>query len=168
MIPVIAKSAITKTLSSPIIQKTLIIGGVVVIAYLFSKKIGRFLNKNIKNIQENIDYNKELDKSKESYPKTQYKNFADAIQKAFDPIGIAGGTDEDTIYNVMRKLKTNNDWLLLNKAYGIRKYEDFTYVPWGENYEFNMVEAINFEDENAEMRNKINAILKSKNLKYRM
>ena len=163
MIPVIAKS-----LSKPIIQKALIVGGVVVIAYLFSKRIGRFFNKNIKDIQEDIDYNKELDKSKESYPKTQYKNFADSIEKAFNPYGYGYGTDEESIYNVMRRLKTNNDWLLLNKAFGVREYIDYSLNPFGTTYNFNMVEMINYEDEGAEMRNKINAILKSKNLKYRM
>jgi len=163
MIPVIAKS-----LSKPIVRKALIVGGVVVIAYLFSKRIGRFFSKNIKDIQEDIDYNKELDKSKESYPKTQYKNFADAIEKAFSPYGYGYGTDEASIYNVMRKLKTNNDWLLLNKAFGVREYIDYSFNPFGTTYNFNMVEMINYEDEGAEMRNKINAILKSKNLKYRM
>ena len=163
MIPVIAKS-----LSKPIVRKALIVGGVVVIAYLFSKRIGRFFNKNIKDIQENLDYNKELDKSKESYPKTQYKNFADGIEKAFNPYGFGYGTDEKTIYDVMRKLKTNNDWLLLNKAFGVREYIDYSFNPFGTTYNYNMVEMINYEDEGAEMRNKINAILKSKNLKYRM
>ena len=163
MIPVIAKS-----LSKPIIQKALIVGGVVVIAYLFSKKIGKFLNKNIKDVRENLDYSKELDKTKESYPKTQYNNFADTIEKAFNPYGAGYGTDEETIYSVMRKLKTNNDWLLLNKAFGVREYIDYSYNPFGTTYNMNMVEMINFEDEGAEMRNKINAILKSKNIKYRM
>jgi hypothetical protein len=163
MIPVIAKS-----LSKPIVRKALIVGGVVVIAYLFSKRIGRFFNKNIKDIQENLDYNKELDKSKESYPKTQYKNFADTIEKAFSPYGYGYGTDEEAIYSVMRKLKTNNDWLLLNKAFGVREYIDYSFNPFGTTYNYNMVEMINYEDEGSEMRNKINAILKSKNLKYRM
>jgi len=158
----------TEILKKPIIKKALIVGGVVVIAYLFSKRIGRFLNKNIKDIQENLDYNKELDKSKESYPKTQYKNFADAIEKAFNPYGFGYGTDEEAIYSVMRKLKTNNDWLLLNKAFGVREYIDYSFNPFGNTYNFNMVEMINYEDEGSEMRNKINSILKSKNIKYRM
>ena len=68
----------------------------------------------------------------------------------------------------MRRLKTNNDWLLLNKAFGVREYIDYSLNPFGTTYNFNMVEMINYEDEGAEMRNKINAILKSKNLKYRM
>jgi len=158
----------TEILKKPIVRKALIVGGVVVIAYLFSKRIGRFLNKNIKDIQENLDYNKELDNSKESYPKTQYNNFADAIEKAFNPYGFGYGTDEEAIYNVMRKLKTNNDWLLLNKAFGVREYIDYSFNPFGTTYNFNMVEMINYEDEGSEMRNKINAILKSKNIKYRM
>lgn len=158
----------TEILKKPIVRKALLVGGVVVIAYLFSKRIGRFLNKNLKNVQENLDYNKELDKSKESFPKTQYKNFADTIEKAFNPYGYGYGTDEETIYSVMRKLKTNNDWLLLNKAFGVREYIDYSINPFGNKFNFNLVEMINYEDENAQMRNKINAILKSKNIKYRM
>jgi hypothetical protein len=65
-------------------------------------------------------------------------------------------------------LKNNDDFLLLKNQYGIREYVDYTVNPFGTKYNFNMSQAINFEDEGSEMKNRINNILKVKGITYRI
>jgi hypothetical protein len=146
----------------PFIKPTLWILGVSVggfIAYNLitkGKRIGR-------QIKESSEFGKEQ-KEKLSYPKTQYKSWADSIEKSFYPTVFGIGTDEETIYSIIRKLKNNSDWLELQKAYGVRPYYQggFKYD------DYNLVESINIEDENAEMRNRINGILSTKKISYRI
>lgn len=120
------------------------------------KRIGR-------QIQEKSEFGKEQ-KQKLSYPKTQYKSWADSLEKAWYPTVFGFGTSEETVYSIIKKLKNNSDWLELQKAYGVRPY-----FQGGFKYDdYNLVESINIEDENGEMRKKINSILKSKNISYRI
>lgn len=150
-----------------------IIGGVIVaglgvgFAYVISKYVRKNIDAIIKKRQEGKEYTREQ-KGKLSYPPTQYKAWADGIKGAFDPYGTFGaGTDEDTIYNILRKLKNNDDWLQLQKDYGVRDYTDYTYNPFGTVTKINLVESLNNELSGGE-KNKVNEILKSKNITYRI
>lgn len=147
----------------------IVVGAVVVIgAVIIGKKFSSIINKFIKEVDEKGDIKKEI-KTKGTLPKTQYTDLANAIQKAFDPVGIFGaGTDENAIYGVFRLLNNNDDFLILKKEYGVRPYKDYTYNPFGETYNFNMPQAILFEDENSEMKNRINKILSIKGITYRI
>jgi hypothetical protein len=59
-----------------------------------------------------------IDTSKQSYPLSQYSQMAQKIEAAGHDIG----TDEESIYAVFRKIKSNKDFLLLKKAFGVRDY----------------------------------------------
>ena len=127
----------------------------------------KIIDSIIKKRQEGREYSKEQSGNL-SYPPTQYKAWADGIKGAFDPYGTFGaGTDEDTIYNILRKLKNNDDWLQLQKDYGVRDYVDYTYNPFGTVTKINLVESLNNELSGSE-KNKVNEILKSKNITYRI
>ena len=95
-----------------------------------------------------------------SYPQSQYPAFANIIETA----GFDVGTDEDAIYTVFRSLKNNADYLALTNAWGkpTRKIYD-----WGFGYDMTLPQFIRWEMDDSEVA-KINAILKSKTIKYRV
>lgn len=128
-------------------------------AYYFATHLSLF----VKNRKQISKYNKEI-KGKGTYPATQYDNWADAIEKAFYPYAFGVGTDEQTIYYIFDRLRNNNDFLLLSKAYGVRPY----YQGGFEYGKYNLPASINIEDEGGEMRAHINSILKIRGIKYRL
>ena len=111
-----------------------------------------------KNIEAELETEKK--KSALTYPLSQYSTFANIIETA----GFDIGTDEDAIYSVFRKLKNNADYLQLKKAWGSpnRKIYD-----WGFGYNMTLPQYIRWEMSNNEVK-KINAILQSKGIKYRV
>lgn len=128
-------------------------------AYYFATHLSLFL----KNRAQKSKYNKEI-KGKGTYPPTQYDNWADAIEKAYYPTVFGIGTDEDTILYIFDRLRNNNDFLLLLKAYGVRPY----YQGGFEYAKFNLPQSLAFEDDGAEMRNKINTMFKKRGITYRL
>jgi len=156
-----------KTSTRKIVSGIIVAGLGVGFAYVISGYIRKNIDSIIKKRKEGKEFEKEQT-GKLSYPPTQYKAWADGIQGAYDPYGTFGaGTDEDTIYNILRKLKTNDDWLQLQKVYGVRDYTDYTYNPFGSTSKINLVESLNQELGGSE-KNKVNQILKSKNITYRI
>lgn len=99
-----------------------------------------------------------------SYPATQYMAWADKLESAFEDFW---GTDEDAIYSILRKLKTNNDWLELNKAFGLRNYLDLYDEEFFLGKKVNLLRWFQLELDSKETA-KCNAILKSKGIKYRI
>ena len=140
------------------------IGGL--FAYGLYKLTSKELKEAIQKQKNKKIYEKEQDpKVKLSYPPSQYITWADKIEDAFN-VNFLDFTDEDAIYSIMRKLKTNNDWLELNKAYGLRSYYSAspTYL-FGK--DINMVKTLQEELDTSE-KNKVNAILKSKGITYKI
>jgi hypothetical protein len=151
-------------LRNNIIFGVVVVAGVIITTKFFKKQIANFIQKR----KEENELNKEI-KTKGTLPPSQYRDLADGIQKAFMPYESLGiGTDEAAIFNIFRMLKNNDDFLLLKNQYGIREYVDYTVNPFGTKYNFNMSQAINFEDEGSEMKNRINNILKVKGITYRI
>lgn len=147
----------------PLIKPALIVTGVTIGGLIAWKLIKRGFAFG-RQVQERSEFEKEKDTKKLTYPKTQYKAWADTLTEAWYQYPFGLGTVEETVYNIIRKLKTNNDWLELQKAYGVRPY----YYGGFKYDDFNLVEAITFEDEEGEMRKKINAIFASKGITYRI
>lgn len=58
-----------------------------------------------------------VDDDKLSYPMAQYGLWADALFQAMD----GWGTDEDAIFNVFSKMKTNNDLAQLQVSFGVKE-----------------------------------------------
>jgi hypothetical protein len=106
----------------------------------------------------------ELDEAKKktplTYPQSQYANFANIIETA----GFDLGTDEEAIYSVFRNLRNDADYLALATSWGkpTRKIYDF-----GRGYNVTLPQYIRWEM-NAKEAAKVNAILKSKKIKYRV
>jgi len=140
------------------------VAGGVAVAWGVSKvlKILRPEYKREQSEQKTIEGELETETKKTglSFPLSQYSAFANIIETA----GFDVGTDEAAIYNVFRSLKNNADYLQLAKAWGkpTRKIYD-----WGFGYDMTLPQFIRWEMDNKEV-SKINAILKSKNIKYRM
>lgn len=100
-----------------------------------------------------------------SYPTSQYSAWADAIANAI----YGAGTDEYTIVNIFKMLKNDTDYLKLIKAWGSPKrrvFPDF-FVFYDTGYLMTLPQALR-EDMSTFWINKINGILKSKKIKYRI
>jgi hypothetical protein len=151
-------------LRNQIILGVVVVAGVVITAKVLKKQIANFIQKR----KEANELNKEII-GKGTLQPSQYRDLANGIQKAFMPLESFGiGTDNTAIYNIFRMLKNNDDFLILKKTYGIRPYTDYTINPFGTTYQFNMQQAILYEDENSVMKDRINNILKVKGITYRL
>jgi hypothetical protein len=131
----------------------------------------KVLGKEIKDAiqkKKNIKlFEKEQDpKVKLTYKPSQYITWADKMQDAFQ-LNWFNATDEEAIYSILRKLKTNNDWLELMKSYGKRTYYDPTSASYIFGKDINLITALQLELDTAE-KNKANTILKNNGIKYRI
>ena len=129
----------------------------------------RILQKDLQNLinkrkNEKI-WDREIDENKKlTYKPSQYLTWADSLQAAFDP-GWLDGTDEETIYRILKKLKNNNDWLELQKAYGTREYSsNFTGFP---SKKITLVKALN-EELDGDEKKYINLIFANRKITYRL
>jgi hypothetical protein len=160
MLQIIAAARAAKPLVKPVlILSGLTIGGL--IAWKILRKGAAFGRQ----IKEGSEFEKEKTNEKTlSYPKTQYKAWADSLEAAWYEYPFGLGTVDETVYNIMRQLKTNNDWLELQKAYGVRTYYSGGFAAGN----YNLVETISAEDEGGEMRRQINLIFQKRGIKYRL
>ena len=140
----------------------------VAVAVLVAKKLKLFFNKQIQGLVQDQELKKEI-KGKGNFPPSQYRDWANGIADAFDPYGFGGaGTDEQAIYDILLKLKNNDDWLLLKQEYGVRPYKDYSEDIRGITKNLNMTEAILVEDEAGAMKKRINNILAFNKITYRI
>ena len=124
---------------------------ILVFKFLNTKKSS---NLDTSDIIEQENENSELQLS---YPLSNYNIMADQLQAAmFDT-----GTDEDTIYNVFKKLKNPKDLLQLIKSFGIRPYYVFGWNQGNYNLGQWLTEELNI----SEIQN-INSILRASNINY--
>jgi len=130
----------------------------------------RFIKSDAKkrNKQETKDVDNELEEAKKktklSYPLSQYQAFAKIIEIA----GQDAGTDEQAIYSVFMKLKNNADYLQLVKAWGVARQ---VYPEWilfySSGQKMSLQQFLRYEMDEKEIK-KINYILTSKGIKYRV
>lgn len=94
-----------------------VVGGV---GYLVYKLLQKAKQSQSSEAKQGKEVEKELEKetSKQTYPTSQYYQMANKIESAGHDIG----TDEESMYAVFRKIKTNRDFLMLQKAFGVRDY----------------------------------------------
>jgi len=102
----------------------------------------------------------EVAKTGLSYPGSQYLTFANVIETA----GFDIGTDEEAIYSTFRKLNNNADYLQLLSAWG---KPNRTIYDWGIGYDMTLPQYLRYEMGDDEI-NKINYILKSKGITYKV
>lgn len=130
----------------------------------------RFIKSDAKkrNKEESKDVENELEEAKKktklSYPLSQYQAFAKIIEIA----GQDSGTDEKAIYSVFLKLKNNADYLQLIKAWGVARQ---VYPEWilfySTGQKLSLQQFLRYEMDEKEIK-KINYILTSKGIKYRI
>ena len=133
----------------------------VILFKILKKDLQAFINqqKNKKIWDKEKDENVKL-----TYKPSQYLTWADSLQGAFDP-GWLDGTDEETIYRIFKKLRSNNDWLELQKAYGTRDYSsNFTGFP---SKKITLVKALN-EELDGDEKKYVNLIFANRKITYRL
>jgi hypothetical protein len=131
------------------------------------KVIGKEIKEAIQKKKNAKLFESEKDpKVKLTYKPSQYITWADKMQDAFQ-MNWLNATDEEAIYSILRRLKTNNDWLELMKSYGKRTYYDPTSASYIFGKDINLLTALQLELSTAE-KNKANTILKNNGIKYRI
>lgn len=136
--------------NNPIKSTAFLVGGIYVLREIFKTASN-------KDTADQVD--QELDQSGLSltYAISNYSLMADQLQSAmFD-----AGTDEDTIYQVMQKLKNPKDLLQLIKSFGLRTYYQFGW-PQGN---YNLGQWFQEELTSGE-KDKVNQILSANGINY--
>lgn len=131
------------------------------------KIVGKEIKDAIQKKKNKKMFENEQDpKVKLTYKPSQYVAWSDKIEDAMNANWL-DFTDEEAIYSIMRKLKTNNDWLELMKSYGKRKYYDPTSATYVFGKDINLLTALQLELDTKE-KNKVNTILKNNGIRYRI
>jgi hypothetical protein len=140
----------------------ILVGG----GYLLFSKIKKELKDAAQKKKNDELYKDEQDpKIKLSYKRSQFEAWADKLEDAI--LGTTfNNTDEEEIYRVLRFLKTNNDWLELNRAFGIRKWYN-SQIPFHFGTDKNLVSSLQ-ADLDSDEKQKVNKILEIRNIKYRI
>lgn len=148
---------------APPLGKILLILMAIAICYLLFRVVKKVLeptpvNENLLN-SANTELN-QLAQSGETthYTQTQLDSFADKLFMAMD----GQGTDEDAVKEVFEYMQNKADVLELIKAFGIRDYEDELFVV----YPYNLTQWLNADMDKADVKEYVNDILKSKNIKH--
>ena len=142
------------------VSYVILLGG----GYLFYRLIQNQLKAKIKEKQNQQLFEQEQSKNKKlTYKPSQYIAFADKIEDACNGT-ILDPTDEQAIYKVMYYIHTNDDWLELNKAFGIRKYYA---TQFSSGVDKNMQQFLQ-SDLDTKEKTHVNDILKNNGIKYRI
>ena len=88
---------------------------------------------------------REIDKSKLNFTETEYKTMAENLFEAMTGIG----TDVDSIYTTLSRLKSQADWFKLIDVYGVREHSQSSYMGFW-SFTGNLVESLNNELKSSE------------------
>lgn len=115
--------------------------------------------------QQEAELQKEVKKKPLTYPLSQYKTFANGIEEATNE----EGTDEEAIYAIFRKLKSNADYLALQKAWGnpTRFVTPSWYIFYTTGKKFTIPQLLRNDMSSSEIK-KINTILMNNKITYRV
>ena len=139
-----------------------VVAGVVYVIHLISKNAKKIVGEQAKEGRA-VDEEIEKTGTKQTYPASQYYQFANKIQAAGHDIG----TDESAIYSVFYKIHTDKDFLLLKKAFGVRPYTG-DILPYDLlRNDLNLQGWLSAELNKDEIK-KVNAILKKNGITYKI
>jgi hypothetical protein len=115
---------LTKNPRKAIVYAVLLVICIVVLYWLWTK-----LKSGVSSIVERIETNREnpVETSKLTYEDSWYKTSANSIFNAMNRVG----TDETTIYNILIKLRNQDDYNQLNREYGKREITKGIDSPMG-------------------------------------
>lgn len=145
----------------------MLIGGAIGLVVLY-RALGGFIAQQ-SAMRENQDASNELDKlnenphTKQKITKYQAQQIANAIFTAMD--GYT--TNENAIYTSFRQLKNNADFLAVSKAFGTRKISSGRWNFVVNDMEGTLTQCLQDELGDDE-RKKVNEILKSKKIRFRI
>ncbi len=168
-----ANSGVYKVYSElPAWAKGVVVIGGIAIVYFTGRTIYRSIDKKVsakKDAQTVRDVKDEIRQSqqngkKQTYPDSQYKAWADSIEKAFDGCDPFE-TAQNTINRAVRELKNDTDWLKLVDAYGVRTYDQCGW--WMGTFTGNLYSAISDELDSAE-KSYINKLLSERGITYKV
>ncbi len=92
---------------------------IIVFIALFHKKIGNAIR-----LMFHKDINKlDVDTGNLTYPKSEYYSMCSTLEAAMD----GTGTQDSSVKDVFTRIKTQDDWNFLQKAFGIRKKDGGTF-----------------------------------------
>jgi predicted PurR-regulated permease PerM len=145
-------------IENPKLRNTIIIGGAVlgvIVAVVGTVYAIKGIKKLIKKVEtEKAKKRIEEQANKLSYSESEYSQMADTIERAVKGT-LFNPTDEQAIYDVLRKMNTDADLLKLHSAYGIRFDDEDLY------------DSIRNDFSDSEI-NKANKILETKNITIRI
>jgi len=147
---------------------TYVAGGIAV-AYGVKKLLDLLKPEKKREQSETKQIESELESSKKqqkaTYNPSVYSQWASAIANAIFDFG----TDEQTIYDIFRRLKNNTDFLMLQKAWGspTRQVYPDGFVFYSTGKKLTLSAALRDDMDKSEIK-KINNILSSKGIKYRI
>ncbi len=124
MLPIInkAKDVVSKGYSSISPERKRMIGFVLVVIVLVMF-FGQRLIDSVRSLFHK-DINKiEVNNRNLTYPKSEYYAMCSTLESAMQ----YSGTDEDSILDIMRRIKNLDDWNFLQKAFGKRKKDGGTF-----------------------------------------
>lgn len=98
---------------------------------------------------------RDTDKSQLSYSDTEYKIMAENLFEAMNGYG----TDENSIYTTLSKLKSAADWYRLIDVYGVREHSNSAYAGFW-SFTGNLIESLNNELSSSE-KARVSSILAS-------
>ena len=144
-----------------------LIGGLAYGVYAISKALkDRKENKEDKEEQKDWDSEQEkIDKDPKRKATLSPASLSSKANKIFSAMD-GYGTDEEAIISVFRSLKTDGDFIGLQKAYGIREVSSGAGNP-APNFKGTLTAAITDELSNY-YKQRINKILTDKKIKYRV
>lgn len=144
-----------------------IVGGVAYGVYALSKALkDRKENKEDKEEQKDWEGEQEkIDKDPKRKATLSPASLSSKANKIFSAMD-GYGTDEEAIISVFRSLKTDGDFIGLQKAFGIRTI-DSGYLNPAPNFKGTLTAAITDEVSNY-YKQRINKILTDKKIKYRV
>jgi hypothetical protein len=140
-----------------------IAGGIIYAVYkLFT--VPRNIEEGKEARQEDREWNRELERCAGRFllPKAQTDAYANKLFTALNGYG----TDEDAIYETLRKIKSDCDYVALNASYGIREISSGNWNP-EPNFKGNLTSSL-VHELGTDERAKVNAILKNNKITYRI
>ena len=159
-----------------------IVGGIAIVYFTTKQFIGRIKKQGqLKKANEVINEQKEEKKKLEetgmraSYSPSQYKAWADGIVNQFDGCDFSpenylipsmfASYSGVYVYKIFEKLNNDVDFLSLQTAYGIRKYDNCGL--WNGDFEGSLTASLTDELTTSELK-QINNLLIKKGIKYRV
>jgi len=156
----------------PAWAKGVVVVGGIAIVYFTGKSIYKGIaskiaaGKDAKAVKDTKDEIRVVQQTgvRASYAESQYKAWADVLQKAFegcDPLN----TVPSTVYGIVKQLKNDLDWLKLVQSYGVRTHDQCGWFMG--DFTGNLYAAL-YDDLDSGEISKVNKFLSERGITYKV